>query len=173
MTIALYWGLLWSADKKDSLMTAEFFSELPDSLKTKVVLLVEDTASIRGVERSILSDLGFRKIHEATNGEEAFKLIKHHKVDIIICDWEMPRLNGLELLKRIKSENLLDKKIFIMVTSASDSARVKTAISEGVHDYLVKPFQPQVMVQKLLGAMQRMGAEFAAKTEAGDKTVDT
>lgn len=120
------------------------------ALNTNIkILVVDDFATMRKIIKNILIQLGFRDILEADDGTTALELLKKHKVDLIICDWNMPKMPGIELLKAIRSnENLKDMK-FIMVTAEAQKENVVEAIKHGVNQYVVKPFTPETLKEKL------------------------
>ncbi|PMP65326.1 MAG: response regulator [Thermodesulfobacterium geofontis] len=113
------------------------------------ILVVDDFATMRKIIKNILIQLGFRDILEADDGTTALELLKKQKVDLIISDWNMPKMSGIELLKAIRSnENLKDIK-FIMVTAEAQKESVVEAIKHGVNQYVVKPFTPETLKEKL------------------------
>lgn len=112
---------------------------------------------MRTLEVSYLRDMGFTKTPNFSNGKAALEHLNHHRVDMIICDWDMPDLNGIELLERVREQEKLRAIPFLMVTAVSDVSQVKQAISTGVTDYLTKPFQLDEFgyrVMKLLRKIQ-------------------
>jgi len=104
---------------------------------------------MRKIIKNILSQLGFKNIIEADDGSTALEILKKEKVDLIISDWNMPKMPGIELLKAVRSdENLKDIK-FIMVTAEAQKESVIEAIKYGVNQYVVKPFTPETLKEKL------------------------
>jgi two-component system chemotaxis response regulator CheY len=122
------------------------------------VLVVDDMASIRKILIRSLNNIGFQKILEAPNGEEAIKIIKANNppVGLIISDWNMPVCTGLEFLKRVKADPTTCKIPFIMVTSESDKAQVLEAIKAKVDGYVLKPFTPEDILSRLQEAYKRL-----------------
>ena len=113
------------------------------------ILVVDDFATMRKIIKNILTQLGFKDIIEADDGTTALELLKKQKVDLIISDWNMPKMPGIELLKAVRSdENLKDIK-FIMVTAEAQKENVVEAIKHGVNQYVVKPFTPEILKEKL------------------------
>jgi len=113
------------------------------------ILVVDDFATMRKIIKNILTQLGFKDIIEADDGTTALELLKKQKVDLIISDWNMPKMPGIELLKAVRSdENLKDIK-FIMVTAEAQKENVVEAIKHGVNQYVVKPFTPETLKEKL------------------------
>uniref|UniRef100_A0A7V5XIE8 Response regulator n=1 Tax=Thermodesulfobacterium geofontis TaxID=1295609 RepID=A0A7V5XIE8_9BACT len=120
------------------------------ALNTNIkILIVDDFATMRKIIKNILLQLGFKDILEADDGTTALELLKKQKVDLIISDWNMPKMPGIELLKAVrKNEDLKDIK-FIMVTAESQKESVIEAIKQGVNQYVVKPFTPETLKEKL------------------------
>jgi len=120
------------------------------ALNTNIkILIVDDFATMRKIIKNILLQLGFKDILEADDGTTALELLKKQKVDLIISDWNMPKMPGIELLKAIrKNEELKDIK-FIMVTAEAQKESVVEAIKHGVNQYVIKPFTPETLKEKL------------------------
>ncbi len=113
------------------------------------ILVVDDSSTMRRIIINTLSRLGFKDTIPAADGVEAWEAYKNNKDDIsiIITDWNMPNMNGLELVKKVRS---VDKKTpIIMVTTEGGKKEVITALKAGVNNYIVKPFTPQVLKEKL------------------------
>lgn len=113
------------------------------------ILVVDDFKTMRKIIKNILTQLGFKNIIEADDGTTALELLKKQKVDLIISDWNMPKMNGLELLKSIRSDDNLKDIRFIMVTAEAQKENVIEAIKHGVNQYVVKPFTPETLKEKL------------------------
>jgi two-component system chemotaxis response regulator CheY len=120
------------------------------ALNTNIkILIVDDFATMRKIIKNILLQLGFKDILEADDGTTALELLKKQKVDLIISDWNMPKMPGIELLKTVrKNEDLKDIK-FIMVTAEAQKESVVEAIKHGVNQYVIKPFTPETLKEKL------------------------
>ena len=120
------------------------------ALNTNIkILVVDDFATMRKIIKNILTQLGFKDIIEADDGTTALELLKKQKVDLIISDWNMPKMSGIDLLKAVRAdENLKDIK-FIMVTAEAQKENVVEAIKHGVNQYVVKPFTPETLKEKL------------------------
>lgn len=118
------------------------------------VLLVDDFGTIRTVLKLELSRLGFSNIEEAANGREALEKIKLAHAEakpfsIIICDWNMPEMSGIELLELVRADDNFKKVPFVMVTAESEMNSVMRAIKAGATDYLVKPIAPDALSRKI------------------------
>ncbi|EAL5792685.1 two-component system response regulator, partial [Campylobacter coli] len=94
--------------------------------------------------------LGHNDVLEAEHGVEAWDLLeKNEDIKILITDWNMPEMNGLELVKKVRAEKKYEDMPIIMVTTEGGKAEVITALKAGVNNYIVKPFTPQVLKEKL------------------------
>jgi two-component system chemotaxis response regulator CheY len=113
------------------------------------VLVVDDFSTMRRIVRKILKDLQFQDVIEAENGAEAFQLLQTTKVDLIVSDWNMPTMTGLELLKRVRADERLKGLPFLLVTAESQKENIIEAIQAKVSNYVVKPFSPAVLAEKL------------------------
>ncbi len=113
------------------------------------ILIVDDFATMRKIIKNILTQLGFKDILEADDGTTALEVLKKQKVDLIISDWNMPKMNGLELLKAVRRDENLKNIRFIMVTAEAQKENVIEAIKHGVNQYVVKPFTPETLKEKL------------------------
>ena len=113
------------------------------------VLIVDDFATMRRILKNILRQIGFGNISEAGDGKSALKELKKEKFDLILCDWNMPEMSGLELLTTIRSDDELKNIPFIMVTAEAQKDNIIEAVKAGVSNYIVKPFTAETMGEKL------------------------
>jgi two-component system chemotaxis response regulator CheY len=113
------------------------------------VLVVDDFATMRRILKNILKQIGFTKIIDADDGSTALAMLKKDKVDLIISDWNMPKVSGLELLKAVRSDESIKDMPFLMVTAEAQKDSVVQAIQAGVSNYVVKPFTPDTIKEKL------------------------
>ncbi len=115
------------------------------------ILVVDDSRIMRNVLKNILKekDIGDEAILEASDGMEALKILKNSKIDLVLLDWNMPKLNGIELVKIVRSEEELKNVPIIMVTSEAARYNVMEAIKAGVTDYIIKPIRGEVVHKKL------------------------
>ncbi len=119
--------------------------------KTAKILITDDSATFRKMLRRILEDKGYHQIQEATNGREAWDLIKNSDspFDLLLCDIHMPEINGLELLKKIRADERFKSVPLVLVTSESDKKVMAEGILAGASHYLTKPVTPEALFQRL------------------------
>jgi len=113
------------------------------------VLVVDDSKTMLRILGNVLKQIGIENIMFAENGREAWEAISTNKIDILFTDWNMPIMNGLELVKRVRNKEELDNMPIIMITTEGGKREVITALKEGVDNYIVKPFTPAVLKDKL------------------------
>lgn len=113
------------------------------------ILTVDDFFSMRRIVKNLLKDLGYDEVLEADDGSTAWKTLEEQKVDFIISDWNMPKMTGLDLLKKVRSDARTKGIPFLMVTAESEKGNVIEAVQAGVTNYIVKPFTPEVFKQKV------------------------
>ena len=117
--------------------------------KDLTVLIVDDFTTMRRIVRKILRDLDFEDILEAEDGSAAMSVLKGTKVDLIISDWNMPKMTGLELLKEVRSTDNLKGIPFLMLTAEAQKENIMEAVKAKVSNYIVKPFTPEGLQEKL------------------------
>jgi len=113
------------------------------------VLVVDDFATMRRIVKGVLKQLGFSDIIEAEDGSLALEELKKEKVGLIVSDWNMPNMTGLDLLKAVRGDDSLKSIPFIMVTAEGQKENVVEAVKCGVSNYIVKPFTPETFNEKL------------------------
>ncbi|MCK4788005.1 MAG: response regulator [Desulfobacteraceae bacterium] len=113
------------------------------------VLVVDDFATMRRIIKNVLKQIGFTKILEADDGTTALAVLKKNEVDLIISDWNMPKMTGLDLLKKVRGEESTKKIAFVMVTAEAQKDNVLQAVQAGVSNYVVKPFTADAIKEKL------------------------
>jgi two-component system chemotaxis response regulator CheY len=123
--------------------------------KDLTVLVVDDFVTMRRIVRKILRDLDFENIIEAEDGTAALDVLKTTKIDLIVSDWNMPRMTGLELLKQVRgTENIKDTP-FLMVTAEAQKENIVEAVKARVSNYIVKPFTAATLEEKLVKIVPR------------------
>lgn len=114
------------------------------------LLVVDDSSTMRRIINNTLGRLGHKEILEGADGLEGWEqLDKNPDIDMLITDWNMPNMNGLELVKKVRADARFKEMPIIMVTTEGGKAEVITALKAGVNNYIVKPFTPQVLKEKL------------------------
>ena len=113
------------------------------------VLVVDDMSSMRMMIKAILREIGVVAISEAGDGEKAIERLGHGAFDMVICDWDMPKATGLDVLRQVRGEATTASLPFIMLTANAGRAYVTDAIEAGVSDYLAKPFKPDDLIHKI------------------------
>lgn len=113
------------------------------------ILIVDDFATMRRIVKNILVQLGYKNIIEADDGTSALNVLKTEKVDLIISDWNMPKMTGLDLLKAVRGNDATASLPFIMVTAEAQQDNIIQAVKAKVSQYIVKPFTAETMQEKL------------------------
>ena len=113
------------------------------------VLIVDDFATMRRILKNILKQIGFKNILEADDGTTALEVLDRQTIDLIISDWNMPKMTGLELLKSVRASEKYKKTPFLMVTAEAQKQNVIEAVQAGVSNYVVKPFTAEAISEKL------------------------
>jgi len=120
-------------------------------------LIVDDQQTMRSLVRSGLQQLGFVQTHEAVDGEEGLRQLLMRPIGLVISDFNMPKLDGLGLLRAVRAHPPIQKTAFIMLTGRADKELVQRAVQFGVNNYLVKPFTVGTLKEKIeavFGALQ-------------------
>jgi len=118
------------------------------------LLVVDDSSTMRRIIKNTLARLGHKDILEGADGVEGWAALDANpEVDMLITDWNMPEMNGLELVLKVRADARFKDLPIIMVTTEGGKAEVITALKAGVNNYIVKPFTPQVLKEKLAAVM--------------------
>jgi two-component system chemotaxis response regulator CheY len=120
---------------------------MPDT--TIKVLVVDDFATMRRIVKNILTQLGYKTIIEADDGTTALNVLKQEKIGLIISDWNMPKMTGLDLLKNVRANPEWEKIPFIMVTAEAQQDNIILAVKAKVSQYIVKPFTADTLGEKI------------------------
>lgn len=113
------------------------------------ILVVDDFSTMRRIVRNILKELGYEKILEADDGTTALSILRQEKIDLIISDWNMPQMSGIELLKTVRTTESMKDLPFLMVTAEGQREHVLEAVKSRVSNYIVKPFTPETLMEKI------------------------
>jgi two-component system chemotaxis response regulator CheY len=120
------------------------------------IMVVDDFATMRKVIRNLLKQVGYENIVEAEDGVIALKTLKSQKIDLVVSDWNMPNMTGLELLKAVRSDEDLKATPFLMVTAEALQDNVIAAVKAGVSNYIVKPFTAEVLNDKITKILEKI-----------------
>ncbi|UUC84035.1 response regulator [Stutzerimonas stutzeri] len=138
------------------------------------VLVVDDAPFIRDlVKKALRSHFPGIRIEDAVNGRKAQQILSRERFDLILCDWEMPEMSGLELLTWCRTQDALKTTPFIMVTSRGDKENVVQAIQAGVSDFIGKPFSNEQLTSKVRKALGRAGKLDALAASAPTRVLST
>ncbi len=113
------------------------------------VLIVDDYKTMLRIIENLLKQLGFKNVHQATDGSAALKVLREAPIGLIISDWNMQPMTGLQLLKEVRADDKLKGTPFIMITAESKTENVVAAKEAGVNNYIVKPFNAETLKQKI------------------------
>lgn len=113
------------------------------------VLVVDDFATMRRIVKNILTQLGYKNLVEADDGTTALDILKKEKFDLIISDWNMPKMTGLDLLKAVRADAAMANTPFIMVTAEAQQDNIILAVKAKVSQYIVKPFTADTLSEKI------------------------
>ncbi len=121
------------------------------------ILIVDDSSTMRRIIGNVVMQLGFSRddFDEAEDGVKAWKQLAEMQYDIILTDWNMPNMNGLELVKKVRGEGNHQKTPIIMITTEGGKGEVITALKAGVNNYIVKPFSAEILKEKLDGVLKK------------------
>ena len=125
--------------------------EITLELLQKKILIVDDAPSIRSLTKAILREAGFTHVFDAQDGNEALALMKKVKINVVICDWNMPGMTGLELYNAVKLDPKMPTPPWIMLTSSSEGNKVIEAIQAGITSYIIKPYKPDNLLKQVIG----------------------
>lgn len=129
--------------------------DISPKITSKSILLVDDSISIRHTIKASLRAQGFSHFLEASDGEKALKTTKLKRVDLIVCDWMMPNMSGLELFSALKNEEKSKNIPFILLTGNDQKENVTEAVKAGIKHYVVKPFNPYKLFEKIVELLQQ------------------
>lgn len=131
------------------------------------VLVVDATDIVRETVVAMLRDMGFGQVLQAGNGEHALSMMLLRQVDLVLSEWQMPKMDGMELLAKIRADKKHSRIPFIMLSSIIEQAAVIQAIKSGVSEYVVKPFSARILSERVLRAIEGPARSAAQKKAAG------
>ncbi|MBU1742183.1 MAG: response regulator [Proteobacteria bacterium] len=120
------------------------------------LLIVDDQPSFRKTMRDMLRRAGFSKIVTADDGDTALQILRARPIDLVLADWNMPRMSGVELLRVVRDDPVLREMPFIMITGESEHGTVAEAIEDEVDAYLLKPLSVDVLREKIWRIFDRL-----------------
>ena len=124
--------------------------------KAVKILLVDDSCTIRNIQKCTLKTLGYEDVAEASDGIEALKVMSECKPDLLLVDWSMPNMDGITMAGKVRQS---DKKTpIIMVTTEAEKTRIIDALKAGVNNYVIKPFTPDILVGKVRQTLEKCRA---------------
>ncbi|TVR01659.1 MAG: response regulator [Desulfovibrionales bacterium] len=117
--------------------------------KNMRVLVVDDFSTMRRIIKNILRQLGFTNIVEADDGTTAWEVLNKERIDFVISDWNMPKMTGIDLLRKVRASEEYADVPFLMVTAEGLQENIIEAVQAKVSNYIVKPFTPETLGQKI------------------------
>ncbi len=120
------------------------------------IMLVDDSKTMRNIQRSVLAQLGYTEIEEACDGQDALSKVGAFAPELLLVDWNMPNMDGLTFVKMFRQQDKTTP--IIMVTTEAEKARVIEAIKAGVNNYVVKPFTPDLLSQRINETLSKTAA---------------
>lgn len=125
--------------------------------KNMPILVVDDFPTMRRIVRTLLKELGFGNVEEAEDGQDALKKLKSDKYELVVSDWNMPNLDGLEMLKQIRGDDGLKDLPVLMVSAEAKKDNIIAAARAGASGYVVKPFTAATLEEKLNKIFEKLG----------------
>ena len=113
------------------------------------ILVVDDFSTMRRIVKNILKQLGYENVEEAENGADAYEKVREGGISFVITDWNMPIMDGLGFLKKVRSDPQVKGLPILMVTAEAEKEKVVAAIQAGVNNYIVKPFTAATLKEKM------------------------
>ena len=123
------------------------------------ILIVDDFSTMRRIIKNLLRDLGFNNTQEADDGQTALPMLQSGDYDFLVTDWNMPGMQGIDLLKAVRADSNLGSLPVLMVTAESKREQIVEAAQAGVNGYIVKPFTAQTLKEKIDKIWERIDAE--------------
>ncbi|WP_158967811.1 chemotaxis response regulator CheY [Paraglaciecola sp. L3A3] len=125
--------------------------------KNMKILVVDDFSTMRRIIKNLLKDLGFTNIQEADDGNTALPMLQQGDFDFVVTDWNMPGMQGIDLLRAIRADTDLKHIPVLMVTAEAKKEQIVAAAQAGVNGYVIKPFTAATLKEKLAKIFERLG----------------
>ena len=127
----------------------------------KNILLVDDMAVMRKIYKKVLTEMGFENFFEADDGIPAWKIIeeqeqKNRPIEFIVSDWNMPGMQGIDLLKKVRGNKQHKDIPFLMVTAENEPNNIKIALQAGVNNFVAKPFKPEDFKNRIISIFNKL-----------------
>ncbi len=119
------------------------------TLDKKTVLLVDDMRTIRLKLRKICTDCGIKTIFEAGDGNEAYEVLKNFNIDLVLSDWNMPNMTGIQLVRKMRETPKMANLPVVFITSETEKSAILESLQHGITDYVVKPFADATVKEKI------------------------
>ncbi|WP_006461102.1 chemotaxis response regulator CheY [Thiomicrospira aerophila] len=120
------------------------------------ILVVDDFSTMRRIVKNLLKELGFNDFDEADDGATAWPMVQTGKYDFIVSDWNMPKMTGIELLRRVRADQQLKDTPFLLITAEAKRSQILEAAQAGVDGYIVKPFTATTLNEKIEKIFERV-----------------
>ncbi|GHB62288.1 response regulator [Psychrosphaera saromensis] len=124
--------------------------------KNMKILVVDDFSTMRRIIKNLLRDLGFTNVQEADDGSTALPMLQNGHFDFVVTDWNMPGMQGIDLLREIRKDDNLKHMPVMMVTAEAKKEQIVAAAQAGVNGYIVKPFTAATLKGKLEKIFERL-----------------
>lgn len=124
--------------------------------KQMKILIVDDFSTMRRIIKNLLADLGFQNVTEADDGNTALPVLRHGGFELLITDWNMPGMTGIDLLKAVRGDPDLKSLPVLMVTAENQRDQIVEAAQNGVNGYIIKPFTAVTLKEKLERIFERI-----------------
>lgn len=125
--------------------------------KNMSILVVDDFPTMRRIVRGLLKELGFTNVDEAEDGQDALGKLRGGQFEFVISDWNMPNLDGLDMLKQIRADDALKATPVLMITAEAKKENIIAAAQAGANGYIVKPFTAVTLEEKLNKILEKLG----------------
>lgn len=125
--------------------------------KNMKILVVDDFSTMRRIIKNLLRDLGLQNVSEADDGNTALPMLQNGEYDFVVTDWNMPGMQGIDLLRAIRADERLKHIPVLMVTAEAKREQIIEAAQAGVNGYIVKPFTAATLKEKLDKVFERLG----------------
>ncbi|GAA6185654.1 MULTISPECIES: chemotaxis response regulator CheY [Alteromonadaceae] len=125
--------------------------------KNMKILVVDDFSTMRRIIKNLLKDLGYTSVQEADDGSTALPMLQQGDFDFVVTDWNMPGMQGIDLLRAIRADDSLKHLPVLMVTAEAKKEQIVAAAQAGVNGYVVKPFTAATLKEKLDKIFERLG----------------